>query len=160
MATTKKTVKKATVSTRSKVEEIVEDVKEDATEIANDVAETFNDNLASAQSIAKKVWFAGLGVVGRSSDEFQTRFDKATDELQTRIKQAKADREQLVKDLVSRGEKVQSEAEVLLQEGRSTIEEQIEAARTRVTSIVDIPARLQDVSEKFESLSKSLKKTA
>ena len=61
---------------------------------------------------------------------------------------------------MSRGEKVQSEAEVMLQEGRSTIEEQIEVARTRVTSIVDIPARLQDVSEKFESLSKSLKKTA
>ena len=160
MATTKKTVKKATASTKSKVEEIVEDVREDATDIANDVVETLNDNLASAQSIAKKVWFAGLGVVGRSSDELQTRYSQASDEFQARIKQTKADREQFVKDLVSRGEKVQSEAEVMLQEGRSTIEEQIEAARTRVTSIVDIPARLKDVSEKFESLSKSLKKTA
>ena len=160
MATTKKTVKKATISTKTKVEEIVEDVKEDVTEVANDVTETVNENLALAQSVAKKVWFAGLGVMGRSSDEIQTRYNKASDQLQTRIKQSKEDREQFLQDLVSRGEKVQNEAEVMLQEGRSTIEEQIEAARTRVTSIVDVEARLQAVSEKFDSLKNSLKKTA
>ena len=95
-----------------------------------------------------------------SPDELQTRYNKASDQLQTRIKQSKEDREQFLQDLVSRGEKVQNEAEVMLQEGRSTIEEQIEAARTRVTSIVDVEARLQAVSEKFDSLKNSLKKTA
>lgn len=158
--TTKKAVKKATVSAKSNAENIVDDVKENVTEVANDVTETINENLASAQAIAKKVWFAGLGVVGRSSDEIQTRYNKASDQLQTRIKQSKEDREQFLQDLVSRGEKVQNEAEVMLAEGRSTIEEQIEAARTRVTSIVDVEARLQAVSEKFDSLKNSLKKTA
>lgn len=164
MATTKSTVKKETVSTKAKVEDLVEDIVEDVTEEANEfaseVSAKFNENLASAQSLAKRVWFAGLGAVGRSADEIQTRYNKASDELQVRFNQTKADSEQFVKDLVARGEKVQDEAEVILKEGRSTIEEQIEVARERITSMVDIPARLQDVSEKLESLSKSLKKTA
>jgi len=69
----------------------------------------------------------------------------------------------LVGDLVTRGEKVQSEAELRIKEGRATVEEQIEVARERLvglTSVVDIPSRLQDLSNKLESLSKDLKKSA
>jgi len=69
----------------------------------------------------------------------------------------------LVLDLVSRGEKVQDEAEIRIKEGRATIEEQIEIAKGRLsglTAFVDVPSRLQDLSDKLESLSRDLKKTA
>ena len=66
----------------------------------------------------------------------------------------------MVDELVSRGEKVQDEAEVMLKEGRATIEEQIEAARGRFTEMVDVSGRLLVVSDRLESLSQSLKKSA
>ena len=94
---------------------------------------------------------------------YQGRYTKANEEIQTRYTQITEDRQKLVADLVVRGEKVQDEAEVLLKEGRANIEEQIEVAKNRLASlvsVVDIPARLQDMSDKLETLSKDLRKSA
>lgn len=127
------------------------------------VLETLNDNIDNAQTFAKKVWFAGLGVFGRSVEEIQSRYSQANEDLQARYKKINEDGQKLVNDLVVRGEKVQDDAEELVKEGRANIEEQIELAKTRLTgfvSVIDIPARLQDMSDKLETLSKDLKKTA
>ena len=167
MATTKKSVKKAvnTVENKAEVieaqaEAVVSNVKAEATKAKVDVKENVNEAVEAAQAVAKRMWFAGLGVFGRSADELQSRYAKASDELQARYTQLNENGQKFVKDLVSRGEKVQDEAEVMVQEGRANIEEQIEAARSRFTTMVDVPARLQDVSDKLESLSKRFKKTA
>ena len=120
-------------------------------------------NFDNAQGLAKQAWFAYLGVFGRSFEEIQTRVNTTGDDLRARYAQMSEDRQKLVEDLVSRGEKVQDDAEVLLKESRANIEEQIEVAKNRLSglvSVVDIPARLQDMSDRLESLSKDLKKSA
>lgn len=164
--TTKTTAKK----TSAKVTSAKKDVKAAVKKIDNaqdkivDAAEdVLSARLEQAQKVAKQVWFAGLGAYGRVFEEVTTRATKASDELQARYSKLNSDRVELVEELVARGEKVQGEAEARLQEGRATIEEQIEAAKGRLvglTSVVDIPARLQDLSDKLESLSKDLKKSA
>ena len=117
----------------------------------------------NVQGLAKKVWFAGLGAFGRSVDEVQTRYEQANEDLSSRYSKLNDNSQKLVKELVDRGEKVQNDAEERVKESRANIEEQIEQAKTRLAglvSVVDIPARLQEVSDRIESLSKDLKKSA
>ena len=161
--TAKTTAKKTSAKTATKVESKVEAVTNEVTEQANTVLETLSKNFDNAQGLAKQAWFAYLGVFGRSFEEIQTRVNTTGDDLRARYAQMSEDRQKLVEDLVSRGEKVQDDAEVLLKESRANIEEQIEVAKNRLSglvSVVDIPARLQDMSDRLESLSKDLKKSA
>ncbi len=172
MATTKQTTKPAVKTTAKKasakkveatVKSTVNSAKAEVTEQATSILGALNTNLASAQDVAQKVWFAGLGVMGRSVEEAQGRYSKANEELQTRYTKINKDSQTLVADLVVRGEKVQDEAGVRLKEGRANIEEQIEVAKNRLVglvSVVDIPARLKGMSNKLEILSKDLKKSA
>jgi hypothetical protein len=183
MATTKQTTKPAAKTTANKasakkveatatspvnsvkaeVKSTVSSAKAEVTEQATSILGTLNTNLESAQDVAQKVWFAGLGVMGRSVEEAQGRYSKANQEFQTRYTKINKDSQKLVADLVVRGEKVQDEAEVRLKEGRANIEEQIEVAKNRLVdlvSVVDIPARLKGMSNKLETLSKDVKKSA
>jgi len=127
------------------------------------VLETLNSNFGNAQEFAKKVYLASLGAFGRSVDQAQDRYTRVNEELTSRYEKINKDSQKLVKELVNRGEKVQDEAEELVKESRANIEQQIEKAKDRFSSlatVVDIPARLQDMSDKLESLSKDLKKSA
>jgi ABC-type transporter Mla subunit MlaD len=167
MATTKRTKKPVAKKTSAKssvekVEAAVIEATEEVSDQATSLFNSLNKNVETAQTVAKQFWFAGLGAVGKTVDEVQGRYDKVNQDIVTRYTKINQDRQDLVKDLVVRGEKVQDEAEVLLKEGRANIEEQIEVARGRMSglvSVIDIPARLKDMSDKLESLSKDLKKT-
>lgn len=161
----KTSVKKASVEAKAKAEviEAVDAVEEAVETAAESVFAKLNKNFEAAQGVAKQVWFAGLGAAGRTYEEASTRYTQAGEELQARYARLNRDRQELVEDLVARGEKVQDVAESRIKEGRATVEEQIEVAKERllgVSSKVDIPARLQDLSDKLESLSKDLKKSA
>ena len=121
------------------------------------------NGIENVQGLVKKVWFAGLGALGRSVDEVQTRYEQTNENLSASYNKLNDNSQKLVKELVDRGEKVQSDAEERVKESRANIEEQIELAKTRLAglvSVVDIPARLQEVSDRIESLSKDLKKSA
>lgn len=166
---TKKVVK-STKKSSAKSPSAKTDLKAAATRVSNaqdkivDAAEdVVNARIAEAQKVAKQVWFAGLGVYGRVFEEVTTRATQASEELQSRYSKMNKDSVELVEELVARGEKVQDSAESRLKEGRMTVEEQIEVAKERfvgLTSVVNLPARLQDLSDKLESLSKDLKKSA
>jgi len=164
--TTKSTAKKASAKVTSAKKDVKAAVKklDSAQDKIVDATENMiSVRLSSAQKLAKQVWFAGLGAVGRSVEEVASRYSKAGEELQTRYTKLNKERVELVEDLVARGEKVQDGAQSALEEGRATVEEQIEAAKERLlglTSVVNVPARLQDLSDKLESLSKDLKKSA
>ncbi len=159
----KKTSAKAVSKAKKEVIEAV-DAIEDAVEVTSEsIVAKVSKNIAAAQNIVKQVWFANLGVAGRTYEEATSLVTKANEELQTRYTKFNKDSQELVTDLVARGEKVQDEAQSRINEGRATVEEQIEVAKGRLvglTSVVDIPARLQDLSDKLESLSKDLKKSA
>ena len=164
--TTKATSKKTTSKkTSAKVTAAKKEVKaavaklDDAQDKIVDVAEDIlSIRIGRAQKIAKQAWFAGLGVYGRSYEELKTRYADAGEELQARYSNITEEGQNFVKDLVSRGEQFQDQAEDLIKDRRSAIEEQIEVAKSRLVSVVDVPARLQDVSNKLESLSKDLQK--
>ncbi len=160
----KKTSAKSTAKSTAKVTtKAAKSVQNDVAEQATNVLGSLNKNIESAQVLARQAWFAGLGVFGRSVEEIQTRVNRTNEELRTRYTQINEEGQKLVEDLVTRGEKVQDDAEVILKESRANIEEQIEVAKNRLTglvSVVDIPSRLQEMSDKLESLSKDLKKSA
>ena len=162
----KVTSKKASAKVSKAKKEVIEavDAIEDAVEATSQsVFAKVNKNIKAAQKVAQQLWFANLGVAGRTYEEATSLYSKAGQQLQTRYTKLNKEGQDLVEDLVTRGEKVQDEAQVRIQEGRATVEEQIEAAKGRLiglTSVVDIPARLQDLSSKLDSLSKDLKKSA
>lgn len=153
MATKNTSVKKASAKAKKEVIEAV-DAVEDAVETAaetvlSSVSKKVSGNVEHVQGLAKNVWFAYLGAAGLVVKEAKGQYEKLNKE-----------RTNLVEDLVSRGEKVQDEAESFIKNGRSTVEEQIEVAKVRVTSAFDMPARLKSLADKIEGLSKDLKKAA
>lgn len=162
-APAKKTSAKAVSKAKKEVIEAVDAVEDAVEATADSIVAKVSKNISAAQNVAKQVWFANLGVAGRTYEEAVSLVNKANNEIQNVYTKLNKDRQELVTDLVSRGEKVQDVAESRLKEGRVTVEEQIEAAKERfvgLTSVVDIPSRLQDLSKKLESLSKDLKKSA
>jgi len=165
--TAKKTPAKKTPAkkTSAKVTSAKKDVKVAVTKLDNAqdkivdaVEDIVSAGIDKAQKIAKQAWFASLGAYGRSYEELKTRYAEVGEELQARYSKFTKEGQNVVKDLVSRGEQVQDQAEELLKDRRTAIEEQIEVAKSRLVSVVDVPARLQDVSNTLESLSKELQK--
>lgn len=141
--TVKKTTAKKTAakSSSNKIEAVVQDMIDNA-----------KTNIEQAQANAKRTWLLGLGVIGRSSDTINERLNKITEE-----------RQKLMKELVSRGEKVQDEASDRIKESRNNLEEKLEEVKNRygkVSSVKDLSAMLQEVSEKLQSYSKNWKKAA
>jgi len=172
MTTTKRTRKPAAKKVTAKsslkkveaaVNEATADVTAEVAEQATSIISLFNRNLKNAKNVSQQVWFASLGVFGKSVEQVQDRYSNLNEEITNRYNKLTKDRQEIVTDLVARGEKVQDEAEHLLKEGRANIEQQIEIAKNRLTglvSVADISGRLQKVSDKLETLSKELKKTA
>ena len=155
---TKKTTTKKTSAKATKTSAAAEVTKQQRVAV-----KLITDSLDNAQDLAKKTYLASLGAVGRSFDEIKARYSKTTEGVTTRYEKITVESQEFVKDLVNRGEKVQDEAGDMLKERRASVEEQIEVAKNRLAgfaSVVDIPARLQDMSDKLESLSKDLKKSA
>lgn len=160
---TKKTSAKAVSNAKKEVIDAVDAIEEALDATSESVVAQVSKNIAVAKNVAKQVWFANLGVAGRSYEEAASLVNKANNELQNRYTKLNKNRHSLASDLVTRGEKVQDQAQSRLSEGRATVEERIEVAKSRMlglTSVVDIPARLQDLSNKLELLSKGLKKSA
>jgi len=138
--TAKKVSKKVTKATKASVsktnkvkvskakKEVVEavDAIEDVVEATSkSIFARLNTNISRVQGVAKQVWLANLGAAGRTLDFYA----KAGDELQSRYTKLNKDGQELVEDLVARGEKVQDEAELRLKERRASVEEQIDVAK-------------------------------
>jgi hypothetical protein len=158
-----KTSVKAASNAKKEVIEAVDAIEEVVEATSDSIVAKVSKNLSAAQNVVKQVWFANLGAAGRSYEEAVSMATKANDQLQTRYTKLNKGSQELVTDLVARGEKVQDGAQERLSEGRASVEEQIEAAKGRLiglTSAVDISSRLQYLSNKLESLSKDLKKSA
>jgi len=160
---TNKTSKTTAITSVEKVEAAVKEATAEASQTATSFINTVNETIENARTMSKQAWLASLGVFGRSVEEVQGAYSQANKDLTNRYSKINEDGQKLVQDLVVRGEKVQGDAEVLLKEGRANVEQQIELAKNRMTglvSVIDIPARLQKISDKLEALSKDLKKAA
>lgn len=174
MTTTKKSPKTKVSANKTsaksavvKANNAVDEVQAEITEQANSLIDALGTNMGDAQNFARQIWYASLGVVGRSVEEVQSRLDQTNEELRSRYAEMNNEVRKMLEELVVRGERVQDDTELRLKEGRASIEEQIdkqiELVRTRLSglvSVVDIPAHLQNVSNRLEALSKNLKKTA
>ncbi len=147
-----KAVKKDVNKAKKEIAEAVDAVEDAVETAAETVFARVAKNVDAAQGVARQAWLAYLGAIGRTYDEVVTRANKLNE-----------DRLELVEDLVARGEQVQDDAEARLKESRANVEEQIEVAKDRLTKLttrVDLSARLKGLSDRLESLSKDLKKSA
>ena len=109
-------------------------------------------SFARAEGVAKQVWFAGLGAYGMSFDELKSNYEKVNEQSQ-----------KLFKDLVSRGERLQDDAESALKEQRGSLEERFSGARKSVDEIVDkvdVTGRVKQIVSRIESLSADLRKAS
>jgi hypothetical protein len=130
------------------VNKTIGDVREEATVIFGKV----KGNFSKARNNYKRSWLAGLGLIGRSADELQARYETMTEE-----------RQKLVKELVARGEQVQDDASNRIKESRATLEEKLEEAKSHVSELPtfkNVPSMIKGVSDRLEALSKNIKKAA
>lgn len=158
-----KAVKKDINKAKKEIVEAVDAVEDVVETAAETVFARVNKNVDQARGVARQSWLAYLGVIGRTYDEVVSRTEKASEDIKTRIEKFNDSRLDLVEDLVVRGEKVQDEAEAKLKESRANVEEQIEIAKERLVTLttkVDVSERLQGLSNRLESLSKDLRKSA
>lgn len=147
-ATKKSSAQKVEASLKNTVEDVVGAIEN----AVDDVQEKTESVFASTKGAAKQLWFANLGVYGRAFEEAQTRYTKLT-----------SARQELVSDLVSRGEKVQDDAQSLIKESRNTVEDQVEKVSARfakVSPLLDVNANMKKLSERLESLRNTFKKAA
>ena len=148
-------VKKIENTVNEAIEDVIEDVNEaieDVREEATSIFARVKDNFSKTQDNYKQTWLAGLGLIGRSADEVQARYEQMTE-----------DRQKFVKELIARGEKVQDDASSRIEESRATLEERLEEAKSRVSKLPtfkNVPDMLKDVSDRLETMSKKMKKAA
>jgi len=144
----KTSIKKVEVSLKTKAEDVVDAVEN----TIEDVQERTESVFALTKGAAKQIWFANLGIYGSAFEAVQTRYTKLIEA-----------RKGLVSELVSRGEKVQDDAEGMIKEGRSNVEQQVEKVTIRlaeVSPLLDVNANMKKLSQRLESVRKTLKKVA
>lgn len=156
----KTSVKKASAKAKKEVIEAVDAVENVVETAAEGVFAKVSKNVEQAQGLAKNVWYAYLGAAGFAVEEVTNRANQVSDDIQVRVNKINKEGQDFVQDLVSRGEKVQNDAETVLKEGRASIEVRIEEAKSKVSEVVDVKARWEDLSDRLEGLRQGLKKTA
>lgn len=101
------------------------------------------------ESLAKKIWLAGLGAYGRSLDGVQHSYDKLSEESQ-----------KLFDELVSKGEAIQNDASTKVKdkvkEGNSRLEARAEELKKKLSITSSLSGRLEEMSKKIDKLSKNL----
>ena len=100
----------------------------------------------SAFELPRKAVLAGLGVYGKAFDEVQTRLKSLNEELEAQRGKAS----ELYKELVARGEKVESEAKGKLAD--------IDTSKFAIAKLADreaIEARIEKAKGRFERLRKA-----
>lgn len=100
----------------------------------------------SAFELPRKAVLAGLGVYGKAFDEVQTRLKSLNEELEAQRGKAS----ELYKELVARGEKVETEAKEKLAD--------IDASKFAIAKLADreaIEARIEKAKGRFERLRKA-----
>ena len=108
--------------------------------------------------MGQKMFYAYLGMVGKTFDQVSDRVESVQEDLQSRYTTLTQDRKEIFGDLVTRGEKVQEEAGDLLKNQYASIEGRMDTVKEKISNVVpfdSIQKRLQSVSERFENLRKS-----
>jgi polyhydroxyalkanoate synthesis regulator phasin len=113
---------------------------------ASQAAEAKSSKTASAFELPRKAVLAGLGVYGKAFDQVQTHLKTLNEEIATRRSKAS----DLYQELVSRGEKIESEAKEKLAD--------IDTSKFNLNKLADrelIEARIDQAKAKFEQLRKA-----
>lgn len=101
------------------------------------------------ESLAKKIWLAGLGAYGRSLDGMQHSYDKFSEESH-----------KLFDELVSKGEAIQNDASTRVKdkvkEGNSRLEARADELKSKLSITSNLSNRLEEMSKKIDKLSKTL----
>jgi DNA-binding protein H-NS len=103
------------------------------------------------ETLAKKIWLAGLGAYGQSLDNVQTGYDKLSEESL-----------KVFEELVQKGESLQSEAacEVKdkVKESKNRIEARAEVLKSKLTLTPVLNSKLEKLSKKIDQLTNKLTK--
>lgn len=101
------------------------------------------------ESLAKKIWLAGLGAYGHSLDQVQSQYEKFNE-----------DSHKFFDDLVAKGEAVQngatSKVKGKVKDGNQKLEARIDELRERLSLTHNLDKRLADVNAKLDKLSRRL----
>ena len=89
--------------------------------------DTIKSTVNDAEVLARKVWLAGIGAYGKSVDEMQGRYEQINTEAN-----------KLFEDLVSKGEKLESDAKVKFADTKG----KIKASANIDQRVADVRAKL------------------
>lgn len=117
--------------------------KTEAAKITDNVFEKLNAE--NIEKTARQIWLAGLGAYGRSSDEVKNLSSKLSDESQ-----------KLFDELVVRGEKLQTEIDEKIHDGKGEFESQMEKLKefAPTTSTTEIKEQLERINKKLDAMKK------
>lgn len=121
--------------------------------MAKNEAQAENDTKAK-ESLAKKIWLAGLGAYGRG-------FDEALDQY----KQLNEKSSKVFSELVEKGTELESLTRSKLEETKTQSTEAFESSVKQVRSKLGLSqseesAKLEDLSDKVDALTKMVEKLA
>lgn len=105
------------------------------------------DFASRAQEVGRDAFLASLGFYGKAFDQAQEQFES----LQERLEQRRKKANQLYRELVKRGEKVEADAKDAL--------EDLELPKIELESLTDrkkLEAQLQKVKARFEELKETV----
>ncbi len=118
--------------------------------------EMIKENVANAEEMARKVWLAGLGAYGKGLTEVKGRFDTLAAESNV-----------LFNELVAKGEALEAQGKVKLQETKEKVsakvelETRIEAVRAKLgLNKTDADEQIEVLSAKIDALTDAVAKLA
>jgi len=118
--------------------------------------EMIKETAATAEEIARNVWLAGIGAYGKGYEEVKGRFETLS-----------ADSNKMFADLVAKGEKIEAEGKVKVEEvkakvaAKTEVESRVEAVRTKLgLNNTDADQKIEELSAKLDALTAAVAKLA
>jgi polyhydroxyalkanoate synthesis regulator phasin len=114
------------------------------------------ETAASAEEIARNVWLAGIGAYGKGYEEVKGRFETLS-----------ADSNKLFAELVAKGEKIEAEGKVKVEEvkakvvAKTEVEARVEAVRSKLgLNNSDTDLKIEELNAKIDALTAAVAKLA
>lgn len=168
MTNAKEKIKETQEKLQARIKEVSDKLNtqlQEASAKVNDAVKDVKDTSEKANELAKKIWLAGLGAYGKTWDEAQASYEKAT-------KKSSEEVSSLFEQLVSKGEALEKDAAGRINESkesltktRADLEEKLSKARegltvdalkdTGKTYLSSLEAKIDELTGKIDNLIKS-----
>jgi poly(hydroxyalkanoate) granule-associated protein len=114
--------------------------------------DTVKEKVNQTEELARNIWLAGLGAYGKGFDEAQDQYEKLTHEAG-----------ELFKELVKKGEKLESDAKNKFNEEKDSVKHKVDDRVAEVRAKLGLDnsgteEKIEELSAKIEALTQAVAK--